>query len=248
MPAGMRPDRRIRCDTVSTRPVQRLSAAAEPRVPAKPRVPAEPGALSPAGAPDHDLVSEAMLRRLDFTEVDLSGREADAVEVELCRFARSTLAGVVLDQATFTDCRVTGGDWANLHTTKSSLVRVSLDTVRLTGLQWVAGGLRDVTFHDCRMDLATFRFTLFKDVVFTGCNLARADFTGADLRGAQFVDCDLSGAQFAQATCAGTRFTRCELAGIGSVTNLAGSTIIASDLAALSHAFAGALGITIEQP
>jgi uncharacterized protein YjbI with pentapeptide repeats len=104
-----------------------------------------------------------------------------------------------------------------------------------------------VALHDCRMDLATLRFTSFKDVAFVDCNLTRADFTNADLRGAQFTGCDLSGAQFAQADCAGTRFTRCELAGIGSVTNLKGATVNAVDLAALSYALAGALDITIEE-
>ena len=74
------------------------------------------------------------------------------------------------------------------------------------------------------MDLATFRFTSFKDVAFIDCNLTRADFTNADLRGGAFTGCDLTGAQFAQADCAGTRFTRCELAGIGSVTSLRGAT------------------------
>lgn len=195
--------------------------------------------------PEHDLEDEATYRQLGFAEIDLSGQEADSVEFEQCRFTRTTLAGVVLDQATFTDCLVENSDWANLKAAKSGMTRVKLTMARLTGVHWIDGVLRDVTFGECRMDLATLRFTSLKDVEFIDCNMTRADFTNADLRGAHFVGCDLSGAQFAQADCVGTRFTRCELAGIGSVTSLRGATVSATDLAALSYALASALDINI---
>jgi uncharacterized protein YjbI with pentapeptide repeats len=214
-----------------------------PRVPAKPRSPASLDATTPGD----DLVDEATYRRLGFIDIDLSGQEADSVEFEQCRFTRATLAGIVLDRASFTDCLASNSDWANLKATRSGMRRVKLSIVRLTGAYWVDGVVRDVTFADCRMDLATLRFTSFKDVAFIDCNLTRADFTNADLRGTQFTRCDLSAAQFAQADCAGTRFTRCELAGIGSVTSLKGATVSAVDLASLSYTLAGALDIRIEE-
>lgn len=155
------------------------------------------------------------------------------------------MAGVTLDRSAFADCRVDNSDWANLRTSKSAMSRVELQAVRLTGLNWTDGTLRDVTIRDCRADLSTFRFTSFKDVAFIDCNLSRADFTNADLRGAHFTGCDLTAAQFAQADAAGARFTRCELAGIGSVTHLKGATVSGHDLASLSHTLAGALGIVI---
>jgi uncharacterized protein YjbI with pentapeptide repeats len=123
---------------------------------------------------------------------------------------------------------------------------VEVTASRLTGLHWIDGMLRDVTFRDCRMDLPVFRFTSFKDVAFFDCNLARVDFTNADLRGAHFTGCDLTGAQFAQADAQGARFTRCELAGLGSVTSLRGAVITGNDLVPLAHMLAAALGIVIE--
>lgn len=213
-------------------------------MPAKPRPPAS---LTLATSPEHDLDNEATFRQIGFTDIDLTGQEADTVEFEQCRFTHASLAGVVLDRAAFTDCLVENSDWANLKATKSGMHRVQLSTVRLTGLQWIDGVLRDVAFADCRMDLTTLRFTSLKDVAFADCNLTRADFTNADMRGAQFTGCDLSGAQFANAECAGTRFIRCDLSGVGSVTSLAGATVSATDLVALSYALAGALDITIEE-
>jgi uncharacterized protein YjbI with pentapeptide repeats len=231
---------------VPARPPQRritTTTPLGPRVPAKPRPPAS---LDPATVDEHSLEPESTFRRLGFEDIDLAGQDADSVEFEQCRFRRATLAGVVLDRSGFTDCLVENSDWANLRAAKATMVRVKLSTVRLTGLHWIDGALKDVSFHECRMDLAMFRFTSFKDVAFVDCNLSRVDFTNADLRGAQFTGCDLTGAQFAQADCAGTRFTRCDLAGVGNVTNLKGATLSAQDLVALSYVFAGALGITIE--
>jgi uncharacterized protein YjbI with pentapeptide repeats len=228
---------------MASKPVQRRGTAAGPRPPAGPRL---PEALAPASLPEHDLEDEANLHQLDFTELDLGGREADRVEFDQCGFVRAALADTVLDRARFNDCSVEHSDWANLKANRSTMQRVRLATVRLTGMQWVDGVLRDVSFDECRMDFATLRFTACKDVAFTGCNLAKADFTSADLRGAQFTDCDLTGAAFAQAQCTGARFVRCELAGIGNVAGLAGATVAASDLVALTHLLAGALGITIE--
>ncbi len=213
-----------------------------------PIVPAEPRratSTDAASSLDHSLDHEATFCRLDFEDFDLAGQEANLVEFDQCFFRRATLARAVLDRPRFTDCLVENCDWANTRMVRLSMARVQLMTVRLTGAEWTAGGLRDVAFHDCRIDLGGFRFTSFRDVAFVDCNLTGADFTGADLRRAEFTGCDLSGAQFSGTNCDGARFSRCELAGIGGVTSLKGATVAAHDLVALSHAFARALGITV---
>jgi uncharacterized protein YjbI with pentapeptide repeats len=213
-------------------------------VPAQ-HAPVDPRSASLVESADPDLEHEALFRRLSFTALDLSAQEADAVEFDQCQFERTTLAAAVLDQPRFTDCVVSHCDWANARLTKPALLRTRLASVRLTGAQCTAGTLRDVTFEDCRADLAAFRFTSFAHVRFTGCNLTGADFTGADLRRAEFISCDLTGAQFSNGNCTGARFTGCDLSGIGGVASLSGATITADDLIALSHTFARALGITV---
>jgi uncharacterized protein YjbI with pentapeptide repeats len=209
----------------------------------KPRIPT---VLEPASWPEHDLVDEATRHRLDLADLDLSGRHADSVEFQQCRFTRTTLSGAALERASFTDCQVDHCDWANLRVVRSSLVRTEMTGSRFTGVQWIDGHLRHVRWRDCRLDLAAFRFTRFTEVEFVDSTLSRADFTHADLRGAHFVDCDLTAAQFAGANCAGTRFTRCDLAGLGSVASLAGAVLAGTDLTALARSLAGALGIVID--
>ena len=211
-----------------------------PREPARPRLSA---ATVPADSIDHDLRSEATFRGVSFEGIDLSGQSGDTMEFVQCRFRRVTLANAVLEHTVLIDCDIENSDWANVRATKSSLHRVETSLARLTGVHWIDGALVDVSFRECRMDLAVWRFTSFKRVAFVDCNLARADFTHADLRGAQFSGCDLTGAQFAHSLAEGARFSRCELAGIGSVAQLRGAVISGHDLATLAVTFANALGI-----
>ncbi|MBE1491701.1 pentapeptide repeat-containing protein [Plantactinospora soyae] len=213
------------------------------RAPVPPR---PPSSLELATAEDHDLDHEATFRQLGFFDLDLSGRAADGVEFAQCRFRGADLSGTRLDGATFSDCLFESTNLANLRVEKSSLIRARLATVRMTGVHWINGAVRDTTISQCRLDLSSFRFTDFHRVVFEDCNLARADFQNADLSGVRFTNCDLTGAQFSQAEMAGTRFANCVLAGIGGVTSMAGAVVAEQDLVALSYTLAGALGIQLE--
>jgi uncharacterized protein YjbI with pentapeptide repeats len=216
-----------------------------PMPPAPPKPPRLPRSLPPATREDHDLEDDAGFRRLTFG-LDLSGRAAELVEFDQCRFQDADLSGTTLERARFSDCAVAKTDLANLRTGRSSMLRVTLTGARLTGLQWVEGVLRDVLVSDSRADLSVFRYTAFRRVVFQDCNLTRADFQNADLGGAQFVGCDLTGARFSYATMRGTRFRNCVLAGIGGITSFDGAVLAGQDLIALSYTLAEGLGIQIE--
>jgi len=195
---------------------------------------------------DHDLESEAEYSRLGFVDIDLSGRVAESVRFEQCKFTGVDLSGSTLSQATLSDCHFGRSNLANLRAEKSSLHRVELSVLRMTGFTWVDGLLRDVRFNECRLDLSSFRFTEATGVVFEDCNLTRADFSHADLGGAQFLGCDLTGAQFSGAEMAGARFANCTLIDIGGVTSWSGAIVRADDLVALSYTLATALGIVID--
>jgi uncharacterized protein YjbI with pentapeptide repeats len=212
------------------------------------RMPMEPRpspSMRPATTESGDLEDESTFHRQEFN-LDLSDRAAESVEFEQCRFKGTDLARTSLDRAAFSDCTFESSNLANLHARRSSMLRVRLDAVRMTGLSWVDGVLRDVTVSGCRADLSSFRFTGFHHVVFDRCNLTRADFQNADLTGAWFTNCDLTRAQFSQAKLAGTRFTGCTLLEIGGVTSFDGAIVASHDLVGLSYTLAAALGIRLE--
>lgn len=202
-----------------------------------------PAALTDA---QQDLEPEAALHALAFSGSDLSGREAEAVELAQCRFRGADLSGSVLAQLTMTDCLVQTSNWANVRSDGAALRRVIFEESRMTGFAVTDGKLGDVTFAQCRLDLSGWRFTGFDSVRFTGCNLTGADFTNADLRGARFTGCDLTGAQFHHATMDGARFRRCELDGIAGITSWRGAIVHPDDLLALSYTLAGGLGIKVD--
>lgn len=227
-------------------PVQPVKRRGGPTPARAPKVPKPPPSLEPATVEDHDLEDEGIYQRLGFCDIDLSGRSARSVEFEQCRFRNADLAGTSLVRASFTDCLFENGNLANLRVEKSSMLRAHLSVLRMTGVQWIDGSLRDVAVSECRADLTSFRFTDFHNVVFEGCNLTGADFQNADLGSAQFTSCDLSGAQFSQAKMEGTRFSNCVLEGIGGVTSFDGAIVASHDLVGLSYSLAAALGIRIE--
>lgn len=228
---------------VSVRPQRRSLAAVRARAPMKPRAAAS---LDLAAVDDHDLEDEATYRRLEFATFNFSGRSAESVEFEQCRFRNVDFGGTKLTRATFSDCLFENGNMANLRVDKSSMLRVKLSVLRITGVHWIDGVLREVMVSECRADMTSFRFSDFHNVMFEGCNLTQADFQNADVSGVQFINCDLSGAQFSQAKMEGTRFANCVLAGIGGVTSFAGAIVASQDLVGLSYTLAAALGIHIE--
>jgi uncharacterized protein YjbI with pentapeptide repeats len=221
-------------------PSRRRATAAVFADPKPPRPPA--GVDVATGDPE----PEGSYQRLAYYDVDLSGREAEAVRFTQCRFRAADLSGARLDQLTLTDCLVQHSNWANLTSDGGSFGRVELRDSRMTGLTVADGVLRDVRAEECRFNLSAWRFTRFEAVHFIGCDFTGADFTGADLRGARFTRCDLTGVQLHQADLTGTRFRGCALAGVGSPAQLRGAVFHEADLPALSFVLAAAMGITID--
>lgn len=208
--------------------------------PATPKLPAEWSAAEAVFADEEE-----------WWQLDLEGAafdgEARGLEVEQSRLTRVRLNDARLVKSTFHDCVLTQCDLANLHADECGLRRSELVECRGTGLVFIDGMVKDVTVRGCRLDLTTWRATTFTTAVFKDCDLRRADFVGADLRGAVFDGCDLSGAQFSNAKMAGARLVDCDLTGLGGVASLAGATVRADDLQALTELLAEALGITVER-
>lgn len=208
----------------------------------RPDAPKLPGRYAGAVA---DFEDEAEWWQLDLDGDAFAGL-ATGIEAEQTRLTKVSFGGAQLAKSTFLDCELRQCDLANLHADGCGLRRVELVDCRATGLIYIDGGVRDVTFRDCRLDLSTWRATKFTNTSFISCDLRGADFMGADLRGALFENCDLTTAQMSNAKLDGARFVRCDLLGLGGVASLAGATVQADDLAALTELLAQALGITVE--
>jgi uncharacterized protein YjbI with pentapeptide repeats len=212
----------------------------------EPAEPDLPDDLTMAGLPEADLYDGASHYGLAVADLDLSDREAAGAEIDQCRYTTVKLGGVRLRRGTIRDSVFDRCDLANLRAREASMFRTQLTGCRMTGLSFLAGVIRDVTFSGSRIDLASFSNTKFSSVVFTECRLDQANFGDANLSGTRFLNCDLTGAQFSGATLTGARFTGCDLTGISGVTSMRGAIITSSDAFTLARIFADALGIKIE--
>lgn len=145
----------------------------------------------------------------------------------------------------FLDAVVEDADWSNRRELRFSARRLELVRVRLTGAQFPESTLEDVTFSDCRADLASFRFAKLERVVFSDCRLEEADFYGAELEDVLFERCELR-----LAVLEGVRVTRvelraCSLEGMQGAEALKGVRMPWNDVVGNGPLFASALGIDI---
>lgn len=136
-------------------------------------------------------------------------------------------------------------DWANRREPRFSMRRVELLRARLTGAQLPEGSILDVTFADCRADLASFRFAKLERVVFRDCRLEESDFYGAELTDVLFESCDLRLANLSVVSVQRVELNGCKLEGAQGIEKLRGMRIPWNDVLEHGPLFAQALGFDI---
>ena len=186
----------------------RASKQSESRPPEPPEIPDE---LTTWDPPAELRDVELALCRVE--AVELSERDASRLQVAESRMAHVNLSGCGLEGAKFHDVIVEMGSWANVRAAGLSLTRVRLDQVRLTGASLASAEIRDVTFVDCRIDLAAFRFAKLERVRFDNCRMDEVDFYGASLTSVVFTGCSLVSATWSAATLTCSEIRGCDLAG-----------------------------------
>ena len=145
----------------------------------------------------------------------------------------------------FLDATFQDADWSNRREARFSARRVEFLRARLTGAQLPESTLIDVTFADCRADLASFRFAKLERVVFRDCRLEEADFYGAELEDVLFERCDLRLASMDNARVTRVELQGCNLDGLQGAPALRGVRMPWSDVVGNAPLFAAALGIDI---
>jgi uncharacterized protein YjbI with pentapeptide repeats len=134
-------------------------------------------------------------------------------------------------------------DWANESRQGLSLRRVELRRCRLTGSELAEASLEDVTFVDCRLDLAGLRLAKLERVVFRDCRMEECDLYGATLTDALFERCALRQARLAKARLERVELRGCDLTGLDGVEALRGVRMPWNDVLENAPLFASAVGI-----
>ncbi len=143
------------------------------------------------------------------------------------------------------DALVTDGDWANEQARRWKAQRVELKRCRLTGIELAEAEIGDVTFDECRLDLASIRHAKLERVVFRDCRMGECDLYGSTLKDVLFERCELREATFSACTIERIEFRQCDLAGARGAEALRGARMVLGDVLANAAVFATALGIEI---
>ena len=151
----------------------------------------------------------------------------------------------VEDFGDLVDAEVESVDWANQRAPGFVARRVELRSSRLTGAELAEARLTDVTFLDCRLDLAGLRIARLERVVFRDCRMSECDFYEASLKDVLFDRCELREATFTSARIERVELRGCDLAGLRGVEALRGARMPWNDMLANAPLFATALGIEI---
>ncbi len=142
-------------------------------------------------------------------------------------------------------------DWAGTRAVGVSAQRVELRRCRLTGAELAEARLSDVTFDECRIDLAGFRHATLVRVVFRDCRMGECEFAGAALTDVLFERCELREATFSAARLRRVEFRACDLTGLRGAEALRGARMPVNDIlenAILFATLAGIETVTDDEP
>lgn len=185
----------------------------------KPKLTGEPQKLSAFGD------------QLEFDEVSFAGVEAESTNLE-----KISIIDGVLEKCNLSAAKVTESLWQ----------RVKILDSRMSGIVWYDAILKDVEFVNCKIDLANFRATKFKNVIFRDCLLSGSDWQGAELTNVIFEACDINDIDLNSCTMKNVDLSSSTFTNIKGVRGLAGVTMTRQQLIMLAPIFANELGIKIE--
>jgi uncharacterized protein YjbI with pentapeptide repeats len=158
--------------------------------------------------------------RVSAPSVKLGRCQARHVRLAHCELSGAVLTAAALKAVEILDCRITGGEAAEVT-------------------------IGDAIIERCRLDWLNLRFARLHDIVLRDCVLTDVDLGGARLENVRFERCDLSGAQFGQARFKQVDMRGCVLDRIGGIASMGGVIITSDQLLSLAPALAAATGLVI---
>jgi uncharacterized protein YjbI with pentapeptide repeats len=177
-------------------------------------------------------------------DADLEGQHAGGVSITASVLRVVGLPRSALEQLSLSDVELDGCDLSNVVAPRARWHRMHARGCRMTGILISGAVLSDVTFSDCRIDLASFGSSRLERVTFEGCRLAQTDFMESQLQDVRFERCDLTEEDFRGATLRRCEARNCMLSAIQGTERLRGLSMPWPEIVANAAVWAAALGIT----
>jgi uncharacterized protein YjbI with pentapeptide repeats len=191
------------------------------------------------------IESDTVLSAASLHSEDISGLHVRNFSANEVRFEKVTFTEARLDKTGFSDIELLNCDLIASAMPEASWRRVLVQDSRCSGMQLQTSALRDITFSNCKLDVANFRFSKFKNVRFKDCILDEADFYAAELENVDFQNCRMDMASFSGAKLKGVDFRSSDITGIVGINGLAGGIIDSMQLITLAPLLAATLKIVV---
>lgn len=177
---------------------------------------------------------------------DLSIVKSSTINFSAVALHKVLVSGAILEKSDWTDVRAVQCDVTATNCAESSWRRVHIKDSRCSGTLLHSAKLEDVTFENCKLDMANFRLTKFKNVRFVDCVLDKADFYQAELKAVSFEACTLNETEFSQAKLDKVDFRSSDITGIKGIESMKGAIISTTQLIYLAPLLVMQLGIVVK--
>lgn len=189
---------------------------------------------------DDTTIESCKIENADFTSVTAKAVSLDEVILERTLFSEAKLDKFGARDTVFTHC-----DFSAAHCADGSFLRVTFLGGRMSGWDSSESVCKDVTFKNCKLDMANFRFAKLTSVRFISCVLTEADFLNAQLQDVSFEDCLLERTEFAQCKMKNVDLRTSQLIELKGWQSLKGATIDNVQLMSAAPYLANEIGIKI---
>jgi uncharacterized protein YjbI with pentapeptide repeats len=176
----------------------------------------------------------------------ISGLRVRAFGANELRLEKVNASEAILERTGFSDVELLNCDMIATKLPESSWRRVLIDSSRCSGVQLQTSILKDVTFINCKLNFANFRFSKLKKVSFKDCVLDEADFYSAELESVDFENCSLDKTEFSNAKLKHVDLRSSEITGVSGISSLAGAIIDSMQLVRLAPLLASECKIIVK--
>lgn len=185
----------------------------------------------------------------EYTNLNISSMQLNAeaknVYFKQCQLLAVSLSTLSLPALTLKDCLLSNCEAAGLDCNSAYFEHTTVSNSRTSGIQLYESKQKQVTYIDCKLDLANFSGSHLKHVRFENCLLQNADFTNVSFEKVEFIGCELEKANFSNARVKSLNLRSSKLVGIIGTTSLKGAMVTYDQLLELAPSLAQDVGLVI---
>lgn len=209
-------------------------------------LPKLPSPLPHLSDSQNNLHADEGLRSVEAPFCEILDAHIPSAEIDSCLLRNADFTGAHLEKVSVNNTVYEKSVFDACDFTDSGWLQTSIVDTRCYGVQFQLSTLKHVTFRNCQLSLANFRYAKLTNVQLEDCVIVDADFHGAQLVNVSFVNCSLDNCTFSDTTLRRVDFTESRIGTIHGISRMKGIIINSSQLVSLAPFMAHELGITVE--